>query len=176
MACILPASISILYSSTIKSNKNCGKSFSESFSCKAVAISNGDSYNSSSLVKSARYSLIAGYFSLSTNFAISLTFSNVTDQIEDVNGDLQEKFNTITKYFTFNIDGLTIGQTDSPYKVVIDNDRFSMLVNDVEVLWLADGEVYTPEIEITRKMNLFGFHLEKDESGNVNCEYIGGGA
>lgn len=107
---------------------------------------------------------------------ITLNFTNVTDQIEDVNGDLQEKFNTITKYFTFDIDGLTIGQTDSPYKVVIDNDRYSMLVNDVEVLWIANGEVYTPEIEVTRKMNLFGFHLEKDESGNVNCEYIGGDA
>ena len=107
---------------------------------------------------------------------ISLNFTSVTDQIEKVNGDLQEKFNTITKYFTFNIDGLTIGQTDSPYKVVIDNDRYSMLVNDVEVLWIANGEVYTPEIEVTRKMNLFGFHLEKDESGNVNCEYIGGDA
>ena len=107
---------------------------------------------------------------------ITLNFTKVTDQIEDVNGDLQEKFNTITKYFAFDIDGLTIGQTDSPYKVVIDNDRYSMLVNDVEVLWIANGEVYTPEIEVTRKMNLFGFHLEKDESGNVNCEYIGGDA
>lgn len=107
---------------------------------------------------------------------ILLNFTAVTDQIENVNGDLQEKFNTITKYFTFNINGLTIGQSDSPYKVVIDNDRYSMLVNDAEVLWIANGEVYTPEIEITHKMNLFGFVVEKDESGNVNCEYIGGGA
>ena len=107
---------------------------------------------------------------------VALNFTSVMDQIENVNGDLQERFNTITKYFTFNINGLTIGQTDSPYKVVIDNDRYSMRVNDAEVLWIANGEVYTPEIEITKKMNLFGYLIDQDEKGNVNCEYIGGGA
>jgi hypothetical protein len=103
-----------------------------------------------------------------------MKFTEMTSQIEDVNGDLQEKFNTITQYFTFDIDGLTIGQTDSPYKVVIDNDRYSMLVNDIEVLWIANGKVHTPEIAVTRKMNMFGYLIEQDEQGNVNCEHVGG--
>lgn len=105
---------------------------------------------------------------------IALKFTSLTDEIKDVDGDLQEKFNTITKYFTFDINGLTIGQTDSPYKVVIDNDRYSMQVHDVEVLWIANGEVHTPEIAVTKKMNMFGYLIDQDESGNVNCEYIGG--
>lgn len=106
---------------------------------------------------------------------ISLTFSKVTDQIEDVNGDLQEKFNTITKYFTFDIDGLTIGQTDNPYRVVIDNNRYSMQVNGVEVLWLdGEGKAHIPELDVTKKFNLLGYLIEEDEKGNVNCEYIGG--
>ena len=105
---------------------------------------------------------------------ISLNFTALTDQIDNVDGDVQEKFNEITKYFTFDINGITIGQVDSPYKVKIDNDRYSMLVNDVEVLWIANGEVYTPEIEITKKMNVFGYVINKDEQGNVNCEYVGG--
>ena len=108
---------------------------------------------------------------------ISLKFTDTISRIENVNGDLQEKFNTVTKYFSFDIDGLTIGQTDSPYKVVIDNDRYSMVVNGVEVLWLdGKGEAHIPEVEVTRQLNLFGFSLEQDESGNVNCEYVGGGA
>ena len=94
-----------------------------------------------------------------------------------MNGDLQEKFNTITKYFTFDIDGLTIGQADNPYKVVIDNDRYSMYVNGMEVLWLdAEGRAHIPEVEVTRKMNLFGYLINQDENGNVNCEYVGGDA
>lgn len=107
--------------------------------------------------------------------AISLNFTSLTDEIKNVDGDLQEKFNTITKYFTFNIDGLTIGQVDNPYKVVIDNDRFSMIVNDVEVLWLdAEGKAHIPELDISKKFNLLGYLIEQDESGNLNCEYIGG--
>ena len=108
---------------------------------------------------------------------ISLNFTTMTDQIENVNGDLQEKFNTITKYFAFDVDGLTIGQTDNPYKVVIDNDRYSMQVNGVEVLWLdGEGKAHIPELEVTTKFNLLGFLIEQDESGNVNCEYVGGDA
>ena len=108
---------------------------------------------------------------------ISLNFTDTISRIENVNGDLQEKFNTVTKYFSFDINGLTIGQTDSPYKVVIDNDRYSMVVNGVEVLWLdGKGEAHIPEVAVTRQLNLFGFSLEQDESGNVNCDYVGGGA
>ena len=105
---------------------------------------------------------------------ISLNFTNTIDQIENVNGDLQEKFNTITKYFTFDIDGLTIGQTDNPYRVVIDNDRFSMQSNGVEVLWLdGEGKAHIPELDVTTKLNLFGFVVNKDEDGNVIFEYGG---
>ena len=105
---------------------------------------------------------------------MNLRFTETISQIENVDGDLQEKYNTITKYFTFDINGLEIGQVDSPYKVVIDNDRYSMLVNDVEVLWIANGEVHTPEITITNKLTLFGYLIDEDGNGNVNCEYKGG--
>ena len=106
---------------------------------------------------------------------ISLNFTNTTEQIENVYGDLQEKFNTITKYFTFDINGLTIGQTDNPYRVVIDNNRYSMQVNGVEVLWLdGEGKAHIPELEVTKRFDLLGFLVEEDENGNVNFEYIGG--
>ena len=106
---------------------------------------------------------------------ISLNFTNTTERIENVNGDLQDKFNTITKYFTFDINGLTIGQADNPYKVVIDNNRYSMQVNGLEVLWLdGEGQAHIPELEVTARMKMLGFQIEKDENGNVNCEYVGG--
>ena len=104
---------------------------------------------------------------------ISLNFSDVTSELTRINGDLQEKFNTITKYFTFSVNGLTIGQVDNPYKVIIDNDRYSMTVNDVEVLWIAGGEVHTPELTVTDRLKLFGYQLMLDSSGNLNCEYVG---
>lgn len=108
---------------------------------------------------------------------MTLKFTEAFSQIENVNGDLQEKFNIITKYFTFDINGLIIGQTDNPYMVIIDNDRYSMTVNNVEVLWFdGNGKGYIPELTITRLLNLFGYSVEQDGSGNVNCMYVGGDA
>lgn len=114
---------------------------------------------------------------------MTLKFTETLNQIESVNGDLQEKFNTITKYFTFDIEGLKIGSTyiddngeekESPFKVVIDEDEFIMKHLDTEVLKLdSQGQSHIPELKISQKMNLFGYEIYEDENGNVNCEYIG---
>ena len=106
---------------------------------------------------------------------IQLTISEVSAQIENVNADLKEKYNTITKYFTFDINGLIIGQIDNPFRVIIDNDRYSMTVNGVEVLWLnPDGRSNIPELTVTKAFDLFGYLIDQDADGNVNCGYVGG--
>jgi hypothetical protein len=108
---------------------------------------------------------------------ISGSITEITEQIVNVNGDLQSKFNQITKYFAFDINGLTIGQIDNPNKVVIDNDTISILVNDMVVQSFdSNGQALIPEVNITKKMNLLGYLIEEDEDGNVNCEYVGGDA
>lgn len=93
--------------------------------------------------------------------------------IKDVDGDLQEKFNTITKYFTFDINGMTIGQVDNPNKVVIDNDQISILVNGIPVQeFKADGTALIPSLKITLMLSLLGLQITEDEN-NINCDYMG---
>lgn len=108
--------------------------------------------------------------------SLELTDEGIRGEVQRLDKDLQDKFNLITKYFTFNIDGLTIGQVDNPYKVIIDNDRYSMTLNDIEVLWIdaTTGEVHTPEITITRKMNVLGYVEEMDDEGRINTRWAGG--
>ena len=107
---------------------------------------------------------------------MTLQFKEMTTKLDNVNGDLQEKFNLITKYFTFDIDGLTIGQVDNPYKVIIDNDRYSMTLNDIEVLWIdaITGEVHTPRITVTEGMSVLGYIEEMDNEGRINTRWAGG--
>lgn len=106
---------------------------------------------------------------------LSVKFKETTQYIEDVNGDLQEKYNTIEQYFTFDINGLTIGQSDSPCKVIIDEDSIELLLNDNPLLWMdvVTGETHTKKLTVTQEMNLFGYKISEDDSGNVNLEYIG---
>lgn len=95
------------------------------------------------------------------------------ESVKNVDGDLQEKFNTITKYFTFDINGLTIGQVDNPNKVVIDNDDITILVNNVPVMeFKADGTASIPILKITQILNLLGLQITEDEN-NINCDYVG---
>lgn len=95
------------------------------------------------------------------------------ESIKNVDGDLQEKFNTITKYFTFDINGLTIGQVDNPNKVIIDNDDISIMVNGVPVQeFKADGTALIPILKITQMLNLLGLQISEDET-NINCDYVG---
>ncbi len=131
-----------------------------------------ETYSSKSSVEELQKSIMAELELLSNN--MTLRFTETTERIESVNGDLQSKFNTITKYFTFDINGLVIGQIDSPYKVVIDNDRYSMLVNGVEVLWFdGEGRGNIPELLVTKTFKLFGYEITQDGLGNVNCAYVG---
>lgn len=103
---------------------------------------------------------------------ISMTFTKSIEETNKVNNDLQSKYNTITKYFTFDIDGLKIGQSDSPFTVVLDNDLYSMQVNGVPVLWLdPDGKSNIPELKVTKLFDLFGYHISMDERGRVNCAW-----
>ncbi len=93
--------------------------------------------------------------------------------ISNVDGDLQEKFNTITKYFTFDIDGLTIGQEDNPNKVVIDNDDITIYVKGVPIQeFKSDGTSIIPMLTITKSLNLCGLAIDEDET-HINCGYVG---
>ena len=106
---------------------------------------------------------------------MTLKFTETAQHIEEVNGTLQEQLNTVTKYFTFDIDGLTIGQVDNPNKVVIDNDSINILVNGVVVQSFdAQGQAIVPELTVSKRLNLFGYVIEEDAQGNVNCAYAGG--
>lgn len=105
---------------------------------------------------------------------LTLKFTEAVEQIEEINGDLQTKINTIVKYFTFDINGLTIGQEDNPNKVVIDNDEISILVNgSVVQKFDSSGRALTPELTVTKALNLLGYLIDMDEEGNVNCGYVG---
>ena len=105
---------------------------------------------------------------------ISGRVSATETSIKDVNGDLQEKFNTITKYFTFDINGLTIGQVDNPNKVVIDNDVIKIMVHGIPVQeFKADGTALIPSLNITKTLNLLGLMFEEDET-HINVDFVGG--
>jgi hypothetical protein len=72
---------------------------------------------------------------------LTLAFTSQIEQVEKVNGDLQSKFNSITKYFDFDSKlGLLIGETGNEIILRLDNAIMEFLrSNNSELQLTADG-------------------------------------
>ena len=96
----------------------------------------------------------------------------VSEAVYDATKSLEEAIGKITKYFTFDINGLTIGQVDNPNKVVIDNDDITIISGDKIIqTFKADGTALIPIVKITEKLDLLGLQITKDET-HINCDYV----
>lgn len=108
--------------------------------------------------------------------------SATEEKAESVDADLQEKFNTISKYFSFTINGLELSATytdengeekPSPNKVVIDNDDITIYSGgNIVQEFKADGTSLIPKLNVTSLANILGLQITKDKT-HINCEYIG---
>ena len=106
---------------------------------------------------------------------VSIKLTELIESIENVNGELQSQLNAITQYFTFDVNGMTIGQSDKPSKVVIDEDIISILMNGSVVQSLdAEGHALIPSLQITKAIDMFGLLIDETEEGRIDCGYIGG--
>lgn len=72
---------------------------------------------------------------------LTLAFTSQIEDVEKVNGDLQSKFNSITKYFDFDSKlGLLIGETGNEIILRLDNAIMEFLrSNNSELQLTADG-------------------------------------
>lgn len=79
---------------------------------------------------------------ISTNLSVltdqlNIDITKVTERIDNVNGDLQTKYESITKAFRFTSDGLIIGESGNEILLRLDNDVLQFVRNN------------TPELQIT---------------------------
>lgn len=108
------------------------------------------------------------------NDQMSLKFTETTAQLNSDISGLQNQINTITTYFTFDIDGMVIGRVDNPNKVEIAHDEIIISSNGQEVQRFdAEGNAITPKLNVTQSLNLLGLLVEEDGDDLINCEYVG---
>ena len=81
---------------------------------------------------------------------ISITLTKTMEEIENVEGDLQEKYASITKYFRFVDDGLLIGESNNAVLLRLDNDIIQFLRNNVPQLFIDEYGLTAEQIRVTR--------------------------
>ena len=84
---------------------------------------------------------------LTDQLAIDIT--EVTERIDNVDGDLQEKYNAITKAFRFTSDGLIIGESGNEILLRLDNDVLQFVRNNTPELQITAEGVEAMRIKVT---------------------------
>lgn len=111
-----------------------------------------------------------------TSKGIEASVETTVTELKEKDGALETRLTTMEKLLTFDENGLTIKQENSPNQVVIDNDGIEIKVNGAAVQeFNSDGESTIPDLRVRNRLKLFGFLIDPDTSGNVNCEYVGEG-
>ena len=80
---------------------------------------------------------------------LNLTLTNITERIEDVNGDLQSKYSEVTKAFRFTADGLIIGESGNEILLRLDNDVMQFIRNNTPELMLTADGVEAQQVKVT---------------------------
>ncbi len=79
---------------------------------------------------------------------ITMKFGQTTAGLQDVNGDLQETVSTLSKYFEFTIDGLTIKAGEGTMNLVLDNDLILFKKGGQQFGWWDGVDFHTGNIVI----------------------------
>ena len=80
---------------------------------------------------------------------LSIDITKVTERIDNVNGDLQAKYDSITKAFRFTSDGLIIGESGNEILLRLDNDVLQFVRNNTPELQITAEGVEAIRVKVT---------------------------
>ena len=110
--------------------------------------------------------------------AISMNFTTTIDEINNVDGDLQAKFNQLYKYIKFSGEtAITIGSGDSAITLEIDNEKGIVFKKNGVQFGLWDGEdFYTGNIvvRLNERAQFGNFAFVPRSDGSLSFLKVGG--
>lgn len=108
---------------------------------------------------------------------ITMTFSTVSKQVTDVDGDLQTKFNELYKYITFSGENaITIGSSDSAIKLILDNDQILFTKDGVTFGSWDGNNFHTGNIivDVNERAQFGNFAFLPNTDGSLSFVKVGG--
>lgn len=103
---------------------------------------------------------------------ISMNLTTTMETIQEYNGEMQKKYESISKAFRFTPDGLLIGETGNEVLLRLDNDVIQFLRNNVPALYINELGVYSEEVHINSIiLGKYLFRYEAD--GRLSLRKVG---
>ena len=107
---------------------------------------------------------------------ISMNFSTTTEQITNVNGDLQAVVENLTKHFEFSVDGLVIRGGENSMNLLLDNDLIRFMKNGQQFGWWDGVDFHTGNIvvEVNERAQFGNFAFVPRSNGSLSFLKVGG--
>lgn len=103
---------------------------------------------------------------------VFINLSNVTEQITNINGDLQMKYEEITKAYRFTPDGLIIGESGNEVLIRIDNDILEILRNNYPALWFDEHGGHMDNLHVKAIYIGHKCVIQAESSGKVTIKGV----
>lgn len=107
---------------------------------------------------------------------ISFNFTTTTEQISNVDGDLQARFSELYKYISFSSDGIEIGDGETGLTLSIDNDMISFKKNGQQFGWWDGTDFHTGNIivDVDERAQFGDFAFIPRSDGSMSFLKVGG--
>lgn len=99
---------------------------------------------------------------------LGIDITKVTERIDNVNGDLQAKYESITKSFRFDPElGLVIGETGNPIYLQLNNDVLQFVRNNTPELMITAEGVEAKRLKVISSISIGNVIIQADDNGDV---------
>jgi hypothetical protein len=107
---------------------------------------------------------------------ISMNFTTTTEQITNVNGDLQAVVENLSKHFEFGADGLLIKAGENSMNLLLDNDLIRFMKNGQQFGWWDGVDFHTGNIvvEVNERAQFGNFAFVPRSNGSLSFLKVGG--
>jgi hypothetical protein len=107
---------------------------------------------------------------------ISMNFSTTTEQITNVNGDLQSVVEELEKHFEFSVDGLVIKGGEGSMELLLDNDLIRFMKNGQQFGWWDGVDFHTGNIivKVNERAQFGNFAFVPRSNGSLSFLKVGG--
>lgn len=98
---------------------------------------------------------------------LGIDITKVTERIDDVDGDLQAKYASITKAFRFTDEGLIIGESGNEVLLRLDNDILQFVRNNTPELQITAEGVEAKRLKVSSAISIGKVVIQVDDNDDV---------
>lgn len=107
---------------------------------------------------------------------ISMNFTETTQRLDNVNGELQTIIDELQKHFVFSTDGLTIKAGENAMELLLDNDLIKFMKNGEQFGWWDGVNFHTGNVvvQLNERMQLGNYAFIPRSNGSLDFLKVGG--